>query len=565
MAEFYTVITTAGREAVARATQSGVKVDITHMAIGDGGGVPVTPNESQTQLVNECWRGSVATYSQQGSKLIIDSYIPPEEASFITREMGLYTADGVLFAVCNTPEMRKVLPSEGAVGSFVFGMELDITDIDMRYIEIHTNPIFKFLQIEVTVNTDDGATVTATLDGNTITTTAVDGNAVFNLPSYGEWTFTATLDGETAQTSLLIDTVKQYKIDLIVFKIYGVSWDGTSTTKWSRTDSAALFTDPVPAVNNGTGSSPFDGIMPWEGMQKLEDADAGTLVAIPKFYYKIWKNGKSLNLQIKYKKADGFSVSSAHRDRGDGHGERDIVYIARYHCTNGYKSLTAFPQLINQTRNQFRTGIHALNEYVWQWDFAMWRTIHMLYLVEFADWNSQKVIGYGCSANETYANNGQTDNMQYHTGTTAATRETYGFTQYRNIEGLWDTRFDYLDGCYIDDVGLNVILNPADFSDSIGGMLIGAGVDGSSAFPTEFSLPENSDLDWAFYANKINGNDSSYCPDVWNYTLNNPCIYVGGSYSQSQQQGLFAMRSNGINSPSSDTSSRVMKLPPKSA
>ena len=144
MAEFYTVITTAGREAVARATQAGVKVDITHMAIGDGGGVPVTPSENQTQLVNECWRGLVATYSQQGSKLIIDSYIPPEEASFITREMGLFTADGVLFAVCKTPEMRKVLPSEGAIDSFVFGMELDITDVDMRYIEIHTNPIFNF-------------------------------------------------------------------------------------------------------------------------------------------------------------------------------------------------------------------------------------------------------------------------------------------------------------------------------------------------------------------------------------------------------------------------------------
>ena len=144
VAEFYTVITTAGREAVARATQAGVKVDITHMAIGDGGGVPVTPSENQTQLVNECWRGLVATYSQQGSKLIIDTYIPPDEASFITREMGLFTADGVLFAVCKTPEMRKVLPSEGAIDSFVFGMELDITDVDMRYIEIHTNPIFNF-------------------------------------------------------------------------------------------------------------------------------------------------------------------------------------------------------------------------------------------------------------------------------------------------------------------------------------------------------------------------------------------------------------------------------------
>ena len=146
MAEFFTVITTAGREAVAKATQAGEKVNITHFAVGDGGGSAVTPDESQTQLVNECWRGLVATYSQQGDSLIIDTYIPADEESFTVREMGIFTADGVLFAVCNTPEMRKVLPSEGAVGNFTLGMELDITNIDMNYIEIHTNPELDFIK-----------------------------------------------------------------------------------------------------------------------------------------------------------------------------------------------------------------------------------------------------------------------------------------------------------------------------------------------------------------------------------------------------------------------------------
>ena len=146
MAEFYTVITNAGREAVARATQAGEKVEITHFAVGDGGGVPVTPNESQTQLVGECWRGLVATYKQEGTSLIIDTYIPADEESFTAREMGVFTSDGVLFAVCNTPEMRKVLPSEGAVGNFTLGMELDVTNIDMSYIEIHTDPKLDFVK-----------------------------------------------------------------------------------------------------------------------------------------------------------------------------------------------------------------------------------------------------------------------------------------------------------------------------------------------------------------------------------------------------------------------------------
>ena len=146
MAEFFTVITDAGREAVARATQSGKKVDITHFAVGDGGGVPVIPDENQTQLVNECWRGLVATYKQEGTSLIIDTYIPADEESFTAREMGVFTSDGVLFAVCNTPEMRKVLPSEGAVGNFTLGMVLDVSNIDMRYIEIHTDPKLDFVK-----------------------------------------------------------------------------------------------------------------------------------------------------------------------------------------------------------------------------------------------------------------------------------------------------------------------------------------------------------------------------------------------------------------------------------
>ena len=145
MAEFFTVITDAGREAVAKATQAGEKVNITHMAVGDGGGSAVTPNEEQTQLVNECWRGLVSTYKQEGTSIIIDTYIPADEESFTVREMGVFTADGVLFAVCNTPEMRKVLPSEGAVGNFTLGMEIDVTNIDMSYIEIHTNPELDFI------------------------------------------------------------------------------------------------------------------------------------------------------------------------------------------------------------------------------------------------------------------------------------------------------------------------------------------------------------------------------------------------------------------------------------
>src|SRR5699024_6560914 len=68
--------------------------------------------------------------------------------------------------------------------------------------------------------------------------------------------------------------------------IYGVEWDGTQTTAWSRTDAAETFMNPTPAVNNGNGSSPFDTIMPWAGMVVEDDATAGKLVKIPKYWFK---------------------------------------------------------------------------------------------------------------------------------------------------------------------------------------------------------------------------------------------------------------------------------------
>ena len=102
---------------------------------------------------------------------------------------------------------------------------------------------------------------------------------------------------------------------------------------------------------------------------------------------------------------------------------------------------------LSTTRANFRTSIHALGANIWQANFAMRFTLWLLYLVEFADWNTQKTIGKGCGNNSAAQNMGYTDSMPYHTGTTQSNRDTYGLgTQYRNIEGLWDNCYDFCDG-----------------------------------------------------------------------------------------------------------------------
>lgn len=341
--------------------------------------------------------------------------------------------------------------------------------------------------------------------------------------------------------------------------IYGVEWDGTSTTKWTRTNDAATFSDPEPYVSGAsTYGSPFDDLYPWSGMQISERA-GGTMVAIPKFWYKLTQNSSGgMDIQIADKAVEGFSISPAHMERGDGVGGRDVVYIGRYHCgADDYKSVTGVLPEVSATRSAFRTAIHNLGDTIWQNDFATRFTIWLLYLVEFADWNSQNVIGYGCSANNAKANNGQTDAMPYHTGTTAESRTTYGWTQYRNIEGLWDNVYDWMDGGYNDANGMNVILNPADFSDTTGGISIGTPRNG---YPSAFAVSSTGGFQ-TFIPSANSGSSSTYSCDSWYFGSNYPCWCAGGDYGQYQARGLFFMNCYYASNANGSIGSRLLELP----
>lgn len=383
--------------------------------------------------------------------------------------------------------------------------------------------------------------------------------------SVNDTTGTAVITVKVAAgTNYLAGADKEVQVNAQFVTIYGVEWDWTSggSTKGTRTDGAAGFSDPNPAVNNGSGSSPFDNLYPWSGMVK-ETRAGGVMVKEPKYWYKWTKTGKKLKLQIADGPVEGFHVDPVNMDRGDGLGELDFSYIGRYHCASGtYKSETNKAQQVNITRSGARSSIHNLGANIWQMDFAQMWYVGMLFLVEFADWNGQTAIGYGCSSGNSKQNNGRTDSMQYHTGTTAANRTTYGFTQYRNIEGWWDNVYDWMDGCYYNGNGLNVIKNPAKFSDSANGVLVGKPVSG---YPSDFTIPTQDGLEWALFPSAANGSQTTYVPDDWNYYGSYPCLYHGGYYYRGLNHGPFCVNCNGASYQYSDFGCRLQERPPKAA
>lgn len=417
-----------------------------------------------------------------------------------------------------------------------------------------------------TVSRKGDGTITATSSDTKIATigTINQTTGEVTVNSVGDTTGTATIKVKVAESAnYLAPADKDVPVKAQFVTIYGVEWDWTSSgpTKGTRTDAAAGFSDPNPAVNNGNGSSPFDNLMPWAGMVK-ETRTGGVMVKEPKYWYKWTKTGKKLKLQIADGPVEGFHVDPVNMDRGDGLGELNFSYIARYHCASGtYKSETNKAQQVSITRSAARTSIHNLGANIWQMDFAQMWYVGMLFLVEFADWNGER-IGRGCSASGSKENNGKTDAMQYHTGTTAANRDTYGYTQYRNIEGWWDNVYDWMDGCYYNSNGLNVIKNPNQFSDSANGTLVGKPVAG---YPSDFTIPTQSGLEWALFPSAAAGSTTNYVPDNWDFGGSSPCLRHGGSYNRNQNRGPFCVSYSGTSDTNAGIGCRLQERPPKAA
>ncbi|HCT4276559.1 TPA: phage tail protein [Citrobacter freundii] len=116
--KFKTIITTAGAAKLAAATMpGGKKVNLTAMAVGDGGGVLPEPNVGQVKLINEVWRHALNKISQDNKNknyIVAELVIPPEVGGFWMRELGLYDDTGTLIAVANMAESYKPELAEGS-------------------------------------------------------------------------------------------------------------------------------------------------------------------------------------------------------------------------------------------------------------------------------------------------------------------------------------------------------------------------------------------------------------------------------------------------------------------
>lgn len=138
-AKYYAILTTLGAAKLANAMALGTKLEITTMAVGDGGGVLPTPDANQTAIVGEQRRAPINMLSidpANPGQIIAEQVIPENEGGFWIRTIGLYDKDGTLIAVANCPETYKPQLQEGSGRTQTIRMILIVSNTDAITLKI---------------------------------------------------------------------------------------------------------------------------------------------------------------------------------------------------------------------------------------------------------------------------------------------------------------------------------------------------------------------------------------------------------------------------------------------
>ncbi|BET97824.1 phage tail-collar fiber domain-containing protein [Xenorhabdus taiwanensis] len=183
--KYFALLTQLGADKLANAAALGTKIEITHMAVGDGGGKLPTPDTKQTKLINEKRRAAINTLSidpKNTNQIIAEQVIPENEGGWWIREIGLYDKDGVLIAVGNCAETYKPQLQEGSGRTQTIRMILIVSSANAVTLKVDPSVILATREyvddsIKKHANSRNHPDATLKEKGFVILSSAVDSNS----------------------------------------------------------------------------------------------------------------------------------------------------------------------------------------------------------------------------------------------------------------------------------------------------------------------------------------------------------------------------------------------------
>lgn len=142
MTTYQTITTDYGVARIEAALATGIPLNLTHMAVGDGNGAPVVISSTMTALVHEVYRTTVNVVQldpASPAQVLVEIDIGASVGGWTIREFGIFDDQNQLFAVGNYPDAYKTLPSDGVVSDLVIATEVTVSNASVITLVLDPN------------------------------------------------------------------------------------------------------------------------------------------------------------------------------------------------------------------------------------------------------------------------------------------------------------------------------------------------------------------------------------------------------------------------------------------
>ena len=377
--------------------------------------------------------------------------------------------------------------------------------------------------------------------------------------------------------------------------VIGVEWDRqSSSTSLRRIDidgNTVSLTSPTTYFNehpiygnmvrvrlNNQGQVVETGNGRGDGISSMSTAGSWIMVQVPRAYFKHYRcdGDGTVNPTGRYERylvsptpRSGFTLDNAFYSRGRTLNPADYLYVGAFTgIVDGdvLSSRAGAASTVNQTMQWFEDKARNVNSELVGWgimDIHQLSLLRKLFLIEFANWNSQAAVGNGRVGSTSQLATGSAAGLLATNGTGGTTANQTSAMAWRGIENFWGNihqftigfngfidkyRFVNPDGSgtyaanlsggtYVETSGIT----PIWYSNPQGGALSGNASNGYAyGYIKDFLFTD--DTKGLFIPSLLGGSDSTYIPDCW-YSINptnQPTIYIhGGGWGSALYTGAF--------------------------
>ena len=328
--------------------------------------------------------------------------------------------------------------------------------------------------------------------------------------------------------------------------VYGVQRQiSSSSTEWTRIEGGEGLVANA-TKDGGTVQNDFDNIYPWSDIISVDinaDGSVNSRYGDPDFSFTN-PTGKIMTMfpEFWYKRVqeNGYEKVYIADAEYEDFEHSELFYIGRYTMGGSASSLTTksgIKSLVSMSIVDFRTAIKKIGTGWRLTDISKWSILQLLYLVEYADYNSQAKLGYGNCSTSAQINNGGCDSLGMKSGCLANAKATGVI--YRGVENPFGNIYQFIDGINITNGQPWISKNPSDYvSDKFA----------SPYTKLSYSLPSDGYIKEVGYDSNFQeiqlpkltgGSDSTYIPDYASSNSGSRVLLVGGGWGGDLYCGLW--------------------------